>query len=70
MQEFKLHEGECIELHNLLKVMGLCDSGGIAKTVIAQGQVRVDGRIELRKRCKIRSGQMIEFEGRCVTVKK
>ncbi len=70
MQEFKLHDEEFIELHNLLKVMGLCDSGGIAKTVIAQGLVRVDGSIELRKRCKVRSGQLVEFNGHRVTVKK
>jgi ribosome-associated protein len=68
MEEFKIKDGEFIELHNLLKVLGLCDSGGIAKTVIAQGLVRVDGTIELRKRCKIRAGQIVEFEDHKVIV--
>jgi len=69
MEEFKLKDSEFIELHNLLKVLGLCDSGGIAKTVIAQGLVRVDGAIELRKRCKIRAGQIVEFEDHTILIK-
>jgi ribosome-associated protein len=69
MEEFKIKDGEFIELHNLLKVLGLCDSGGFAKTVIAQGLVRVNGTIELRKRCKIRAGQIVEFEDHRVIVK-
>jgi len=63
MEEFDLGNNEFIELNNLLKVMGLCDSGGIAKTVIAEGRVRVNGNVELRKRCKVRKGQLVEFEG-------
>jgi ribosome-associated protein len=69
MDEFKLTNSEFIELHNLLKVLGLCESGGVAKTVIVQGLVRVDGAIELRKRCKIRAGQIVEFGDRRVIVK-
>jgi ribosome-associated protein len=63
MEEFNLGNNEFIELNNLLKVMGLCDSGGIAKTVIAEGRVRVNGNVELRKRYKVRKGQLVEFEG-------
>ena len=47
MDEFKLEGKRFIELHNLLKVMGLCDSGGLAKKVIAEGHVKVDGHVEL-----------------------
>ncbi len=61
MEEFNLGNNEFIELNNLLKVMGLCDSGGIAKTVIADGRVRVNGNVELRKRCKVRKGQLVEL---------
>jgi ribosome-associated protein len=68
MQEFKLSGKEFIELHDLLKVMGFCDSGGMAKTAISEGQVKVDGNLELRKRCKIRSGQIVEFSGNRITV--
>jgi ribosome-associated protein len=66
--EFKLEKNEFIELHSLLKVMQLCDSGGRAKMVIADGCVRVDGTVELRKRCKIRRGQLVEFEGQGILV--
>jgi ribosome-associated protein len=69
MEEFNLGNNEFIELNNLLKVMGLCDSGGIAKTVIADGRVRVNGNVELRKRYKVRKGQLVEFEGHKIIVK-
>jgi ribosome-associated protein len=69
MEEFNLGNNEFIELNNLLKVMGLCDSGGIAKTVIAEGRVRVNGNVELRKRCKVRKGQLVEFEGHKIIIK-
>ncbi len=68
MQEFRLHENEFIELNQLLKVLGLCSSGGAAKIAVAEGRVKVDGNVELRKRCKIRSGQMVEFEGHEIKV--
>ena len=69
MDEFKLGENEFVELSGLLKFMGLCDSGGMAKTEVSQGHVRVDGNVELRKRCKIRAGQIVEFAGRKIVVK-
>ena len=69
MEEFQLEGREFIELHNLLKVTGLCESGGMAKAVIAEGLVRVDGNVELRKRCKIRAGQVVEFDGHTIYIK-
>ncbi|KIH76059.1 ribosome-associated protein [Geoalkalibacter ferrihydriticus] len=69
MDEFSLSGHEFIELHNLLKVTGLCSSGGTAKALIAEGRVSVDGQVELRKRCKIRSGQVVDFEGRQITLR-
>lgn len=68
MDIFYLKNKDLIELHDLLKVMGLCDSGGMAKTAIAAGSVRVDGNVEMRKRCKIRTGQTVEYNGRKITV--
>ena len=68
MLEFELEGRDYIELNNLLKVTGLCDSGGRAKSLVADGLVRVDGQVETRKRCKIRTGQMVEFEGQQVQV--
>lgn len=58
--EFDL-EGEYVELKQLLKLADLVTSGGEAKMVISEGQVRVDGSVELRKACKIRAGQLVEF---------
>ena len=60
MQELEVTPtGEFIELHQLLKVSGLCDSGGAGKALVASGQVNVDGRQELRKTAKIRPGQSV-----------
>jgi len=68
MIEFDLSGHEYIELHSLLKVTGLCESGGIAKLLIGDGLVSVDGVLELRKRCKIRGGQIIELQGEQIAV--
>ncbi|MDE2381992.1 MAG: RNA-binding S4 domain-containing protein, partial [Xanthomonadaceae bacterium] len=47
---FALDAGrEFIELNQLLKLVGLCDSGGAGKQLVASGAVRVDGVVELRK---------------------
>jgi ribosome-associated protein len=65
---FQIADQDFIELHDLLKVKGLCSTGGAAKAVITEGRVRVDGNVEMRKRCKIRKGQIVEYEGRTITV--
>lgn len=69
MEIFRLEIGEYIDLHDLLKVTGLCSTGGTAKTAIAEGLVNVDGVVEKRKRRKIRKGQMIEYHGRIINIK-
>jgi ribosome-associated protein len=53
--------GEYIELNQLLKVVGLCDSGGAGKQIVASGDVKVDGKQELRKTAKIRAGQRVRL---------
>ncbi|NMM26064.1 MAG: RNA-binding S4 domain-containing protein [Glaciimonas sp.] len=53
--------GEYVELNQLLKLSGICDSGGAGKVLVAQGNVSVDGQIELRKTCKIRAGQVVSL---------
>lgn len=68
MEEFDLQGREFVELNSLLKLTGMCHSGGTAKMVIAEGHVSVDGQVELRKRCKIRPGQIVEYEGQRITV--
>ena len=56
--EFDL-EGEYVELNQLLKLAGLCDSGGAGKQLVASGAVAVDGAPESRKTAKIRAGQVV-----------
>ena len=62
MQTFNLNGQPHITLDNLLKCEGWCESGGVAKQRIAEGHVQVNGKVETRKRCKIVTGQVVEFE--------
>jgi ribosome-associated protein len=50
---------EFVELNQLLKLVGVVDSGGAGKQLVASGAVRVDGVVELRKTAKIRAGQVV-----------
>ncbi|WP_158753362.1 RNA-binding S4 domain-containing protein [Dyella sp. S184] len=59
--EFEL-EGTYVELNMLLKLTGLCDSGGAGKAIVATGAVSVDQQIELRKTCKIHAGQVVTID--------
>ncbi len=52
-----------IELYKVLKIANLVSGGGEAKYAISEGYVAVNGEIELRKRCKIYDGDVIEFNG-------
>ena len=52
-----------VELFKILKFEGLAGSGGEAKAAIAAGQVRVNGKPDLRKRRQIVAGDRIEFGG-------
>jgi len=68
MEEFALAGHEFIELHKLLKITSVALSGGEAKVMVAEGLVTVDGAVELRKRCKIHAGQIVECNGTTITV--
>ncbi len=52
---------EPVELFKLLKFEGLVGTGGEAKLVIDQGLVLVNGQVEMRKRRKMMSGDIFEF---------
>ncbi len=56
---------EPVELYKVLKFHGLVSSGGEAKQLIDAGLVRVNGNLELRKRCKLKAGDQIEFQSEC-----
>ncbi|WP_339938023.1 RNA-binding S4 domain-containing protein [Undibacterium luofuense] len=60
--------GEFIELNQLLKIAGVCDSGGAGKMIVATGDVTVDGQQELRKTAKIRAGQVVQIGDIRITV--
>lgn len=53
---------EPVELYKILKFEGMVGTGGEAKLVISDGLVRVNGKIETRKRKKIVAGDTIEFD--------
>lgn len=65
--KFKL-EDEYIELYKLLKILDLVDSGAQAKLLIAEGHVKRNGEVELRKRAKIIAGDVIEIADAVVEV--
>lgn len=59
--QFEL-EGDYVELNQLLKLVGLCDSGGAGKVLVASGAVSVDGTVELRKTRKVRAGEVVTLD--------
>ena len=59
--DFEL-DRDFVELNQLLKLAGLCDSGGAGKAIVAGGTVFVDGAVELRKTCKIHAGQRVTID--------
>lgn len=58
-----------VELCNLLKLVGLADSGGRGKAMVAEGLVKVDGLVENRKTAKIRSGQVVTVAEQTIYIK-
>lgn len=56
---FKI-EGDYIELIGLLKALGIAETGGHAKFIVDEGIVIRNGEVELRKRAKLVSGDVIE----------
>ncbi|KAB8305880.1 ribosome-associated protein YbcJ [Erwinia endophytica] len=68
MATFSLGKHPHVDLCDLLKLEGWAESGGAAKDAIADGQVKVDGKVETRKRCKIVAGQQVNFNGMSINV--
>ena len=67
MIQFKL-EGEFIPLIQLLKATALVQSGGEAQTVVEDGLVKYNGKVDYRKRLKVRFGDVIDFMGQKITI--
>ena len=68
MKELSLEGRPHVDLCDLLKITKLVESGGVAKHLIAEGLVKVDGNVETRKRAKILKGQIVEYKGEKVKV--
>ncbi|NBG65306.1 RNA-binding S4 domain-containing protein [Cryomorphaceae bacterium S-15] len=67
MMEFKITT-EYIELIKLLKVLGIAETGGHAKAIVDDGEVKYNGVVDYRKRLKVRPGDKIEVDGETINV--
>ena len=67
MEIIKINE-EFIRLDNLMKFSGLCNSGGRAKFLIQNGEVKLNGEICTMRGKKIRPGDKIEYQNRMIEV--
>ena len=61
---------EYIRLDNLMKYSGLCNSGGRAKYLIQNGEVKLNGEVCTMRGKKIRPGDIVEYQNKTVKVEK
>jgi len=59
---------EPIELCKLIKIAKMVGGDGEAKTMISEGKVSVNNKVETQKRKKIRRGDIIEYNGVIIEV--
>jgi ribosome-associated protein len=69
MKEFDLEGHEYIALNQLLKMMGLVETGGEANIRVDDGEVMVNDAVELQRRKKLRSGDKIIFHDQTILIK-
>ena len=69
MEEIKLRD-EYIKLGQALKAAGLVDSGVVAKSEILDGNVKVNGSVELQRGKKLHDGDMVEYQGEQIKIVK
>ena len=67
--EIKLKD-EFIKLGQALKAAGLVDSGVVAKIVIQDGEVLVNGEVETRRGKKLYGGEFVSFDGQEIHIVK
>ena len=61
-------EGEFIKLQDALKFSGLCETGGHAKVVVQNGEVKVNGEVCTMRGKKLRTGDIAEYNGRKIEI--
>lgn len=67
---FELKEDqEFIQLNNLLQLNQVAQTGGHAKVLVRNEEVKVNGAVETQVRKKIRSGDIVEIESLKIEVK-
>lgn len=59
---------EFIKLQDLMKFADMVSSGGVAKVLIQEGEVSVNGEVCLQRGRKIRPGDVVSFQGGQYTV--
>lgn len=69
MEKIKLRD-EYIKLGQALKAAGLVGSGVDAKFIIQDGQVKVNGEIEMQRGKKLYAGDIVEFGGESIKIEK
>lgn len=67
MQTIHLRD-DYIKLGQALKAAGLVESGVEAKLVIQDGQVKVNGQVEVQRGKKLISGDKVEFDGEVIMI--
>ena len=65
---YNLKGAEYIELIKLLKLLRIASSGGEAKMMVEDGEVKLNGNPESRKRAKLRTGDVVEIFGKRITI--
>ncbi len=65
---FALENFDFVELNKLMKILNWVESGGQANTLITEGEVKVNGVVETRKRKKLHRGDRVEFMGQEVNI--
>ncbi|MDE6221810.1 MAG: RNA-binding S4 domain-containing protein [Lachnospiraceae bacterium] len=68
MKEVRIRD-DFIKLGQALKLAGLVESGVDAKTVIQDGQVRVNGQVETQRGKKLVENDEVSFEGNTFVIK-
>ena len=61
---------EYIRLDSLMKYSGLCDTGGRAKYLIQNGEVKLNGEVCTMRGKKIRPGDRVEYDHKIVVTEK
>ena len=57
-----------IKLGQALKAAGLVESGVEAKLLIQDGQVKVNGQVEVQRGKKLVAGDIVEFDGETIKI--